>query len=174
MNNLFTSDNLSSQLIHEILERARSRDREELVARALVCAHLELHYASSIALPSESDHHGEVLVNDTLFHVTVAPTPYLYQRCQANLQNGYQVFILVPERILPDVRQYVATILPGKVTVASIEVFLTQSIEYSAAFSIGEIMRGFRQLLEMYNQRIAAQTRDTSLLIELPPNQTIQ
>ena len=177
MNLLFNTDKKSSQLIHEILEHARRLRREDFVARALISAHLSVQYprletqtSSAGTASTESDDRAELFVNDTVFHVTTAPSPYLYEKWAENLQNGYRVFILVPERLLTDVRQYVASVLPGKVTVTSVETFLSQSIEYSAAFSKDEIIRGVWRLLNMYNQQVAALTRDTALLIELPHN----
>jgi hypothetical protein len=96
--------------------------------------------------------------------------PALYQKCQKNLDDGYRVYLLVPDRTLSGARQNADLILPGKIAVESIESFVSQNIEELSDFSKKKLTCGFRKLIDTYNTRVVRSETDRSLLIELPKN----
>jgi hypothetical protein len=109
-------------------------------------------------------------IGDTAFHVTVAPMPAHYEKCQQNLNDGLRVYLLVPDRILNGARQNAELLMPGKIAVESIESFVSQNIDELSAFSKKQLAAGFKLLLETYNKRVDASEVDKSILIDLPKN----
>lgn len=163
--------------ISNMLSIAREIGKEGPLAQHLVGAKLELRFPK-IKIGNESystaddqlGRPGDFCIGDTAFHVTVAPMPALYQKCQKNVDDGYRVYLLVPDRTLNGARQNADLILPGKVAVESIESFVSQNIEELSDFSKQKLAAGFRQLLETYNKRVDVCEIDKSMLIELPKN----
>jgi len=165
------------QAVQALLALARENGKEGPVAQHLVGAKLELRFPNK-EIGSESystaddqlGRPGDFCIGDTSFHVTVAPMPALYQKCQKNLDDGYRVYLLVPDRTLSGARQNADLILPGKIAVESIESFVSQNIEELSDFSKKKLTCGFRKLIDTYNTRVVRSETDRSLLIELPKN----
>jgi len=165
------------QAVQALLALARENGKEGPVAQHLVGAKLELRFPDK-EIGSESystaddqlGRPGDFCIGDTSFHVTVAPMPALYQKCQKNLDDGYRVYLLVPDRTLSGARQNADLILPGKIAVESIESFVSQNIEELSYFSKKKLTCGFRKLIDTYNTRVERSETDRSLLIELPKN----
>jgi hypothetical protein len=163
--------------ISNILSVARETGKEGPLAQYLVGAKLELRFPD-IKIGNESystaddqlGRPGDFYIGDTAFHVTVAPMPALYEKCQQNLNDGMRVYLLVPDRTLNGARQNADLILPGRVAVESIESFVSQNIEELLDFSKKKLTAGLRGLLETYNKRVEACEIDKSMLIEMPKN----
>lgn len=50
-------------------------------------------------------------VGDTAFHITLSPTESLWSnRCRANLQHGFRVHVLVPDRLVDAARNLAAEV----------------------------------------------------------------
>jgi len=94
----------------------------------------------------------------------------VYEKCRHNLENGYRVFLLVPERALTGARQNAELMMPGRIAVESIETFVGQNIEELSYFSRDKLKSGFRRLLETYNARVDAAETDKSMLVEISTN----
>lgn len=174
---VFNPELTTWQSIHEILEQSRSVGKEGPVAQYLIGAKLELRFPNlSIRNDSystsdvQSGSPGDFLINDTAFHITVAPNQGHYDKCKANVEKGYRVCLLVPDRIMIGARQNADNQLCGRITVQSIESFVSQNIEELSSFAKGELIHGFRQLLDIYNQRVDQVEHDKSMLIEIPRN----
>lgn len=165
------------QAVQSLLAQARETGKEGPLAQHLVGAKLELRFPK-IEIGNESystaddqlGRPGDFCIGDTAFHVTVAPMPALYQKCQKNVDDGFRIYLLVPDRTLNGARQNADLILPGKIAVESIESFVSQNIEELSVFSKQKLATGFRQLIETYNKRVDACEIDKSMLIELPKN----
>lgn len=165
------------QAIQQLLAQARETGKEGPLAQYLVGAKLELRFPE-IAVGNESystaddqlGRPGDFYIGDTAFHVTVAPMPALYEKCQQNLNDGMRVYLLVPDRTLNGARQNADLILPGRIAVESIESFVSQNIEELSDFSKKKLTAGLRGLLETYNKRVEACEIDKSMLIEMPKN----
>lgn len=174
---VYTPENSTWQAIHEILEQARLVGKEGPVAQYLVGAKLTLRlpntdirndtYSTS---DLQSGMPGDFLVRKTVFHVTVAPTTGHYEKCVANLSQGYRPYLIVPDRVLVGTRQNAESVAPGRISVRSIEDFVSQNLDELFALSEGDLIGGFRQLLEVYNERVDMVETDKSLLIEIPRN----
>lgn len=174
---IYNPANTAWQSVHDLLETAKEVGKEGPVAQYLVGAKLSLRFPHlnvrndiSSAQDELSGSPGDFLVNDAAFHVTVAPNPGHFEKCKQNIGMGYSVYLLVPDRILVGTRQNAESLLPGQITTQSIESFVAQNLEELSVFSKGELIGGFRRLLERYNERVDQVEPDKSMLIEIPRN----
>ncbi len=172
----YSRDTTSRELIGAILESADKRRKSGDVAEYLVGAKLALRFpghdirnSAASAADEQTDERGDFEINDCVFHVTVAPNSGHYNKCQSNLANGFRVFLLVPDRILAGARQNAELATDGRVSVESIESFVSQNIEELSEFSSEKVSQNMRLLLETYNERISRVESDLSLQIIIPP-----
>ena len=165
------------QNIQGLLALARETGKEGPVAQHLVGAKLQLRFPE-IEVSNESystadeqlGRPGDFYVGDTAFHVTVAPMNPVYEKCKDNLENGYRVFLLVPERAVAGARLNAELMVPGRIALESIESFVGQNIEELSYFSRDKVKSGFRRLFETYNARVDTAETDKSMLVEIPRN----
>jgi hypothetical protein len=165
------------QMLQNLLEAARESGKEGPVAQYLIGAKLAVRFPgedienfSYSTADVQTERSGDFSVRDTIFHVTVAPQTQLIEKCRKNLQNGYRVYILVPERVVLGARQLADQAVPGQITVMSIEGFTAQNIEEMACFSNNELKSRLHALLETYNKRVGEVEIDNSMLINIPAN----
>ncbi len=165
------------QAVSDLLSLARDTGKEGPVAQYLVGAKLQLRFPlvkigneSYSTADDQLGRPGDFLVGDTVFHVTVAPMPAVYEKCKRNIEDGFRVYLLVPDRSLMGAKQNAEAVAPGKITVESIESFVGQNIEELSVFSKDRIKVGFFRLLEIYNERVNDVEMDKSMLIEIPRN----
>lgn len=166
-------------IIKDLLKTARDSGKGGQVAQYLVGAKLEqrLRHAG-VTVSNESystadvqlNRQGDFLIGDTVFHVTLAPAPPLYEKCKWNLDNGYRVFLLVPEDVVVGVRQNADATASGRIAVEAIESFVGQNIEEMSNFSAEKLRQEFLELLNTYNRRVDAVEIDKSVMIEIPPS----
>jgi hypothetical protein len=113
--------------VRELFKGAQEAGKDEVLTRHLVGASLHLTLPGAVQdnpTCRRGDHtipQGHFLVGDTVFQVIMAPYMEVYDRCRENLENGCRVWLLVPEQYFCGTRQNAEIILPGKVTVASVE-----------------------------------------------------
>lgn len=167
------------QVIHNLLELANQDGKEGPVAQHLVGAKLHLRFPD-IQISNESystsdeqlGRRGDFNMGDTIFHVTVAPMLGVYEKCLRNIDQGFRAYLLVSDKRLIGARQNAETIaqgrLAGRITIESIESFVSQNIEEIALFSKDKLAMGLLRLLETYNKRVEAVEIDKSMLIEIP------
>ncbi len=163
--------------VHEILEQADLVAKAGPVAQYLVGAKLQLRFPD-VAIANDrysapdvqTGRQGDFQVEDTAFHVTVSPTPAVYEKCLQNIRSGLRVYLLVPDGVVVGARQNAHTAAPDRIAVESIESFVANNIEEQSQFAKDRLMSGFRRLLEKYNERVDAIELDKSLLIEIPPS----
>ena len=167
------------QFISNLLELARRDGKAGPVAQHLVGAKLQLRFPNeTIGRESYSTadkqlgRAGDFQVANTAFHVTVAPTLGLYDKCERNINASFRPYILVPYDRLVGVRQNIegSSLGKGKIAVESIESFVSQNIEELSNFATNELADMLYQLLTEYNSRIDEAEADKSLLVEIPRN----
>ena len=165
--------------IHQILQIAKKSGKSGPVAQHLVGAKLQLRFPDievpnnpASAADQQTGRAGDFQIGDTAFHVTVAPTrDNLFEREKENIQHGLRVYVVVPDEKLTTARGYAEEQLPGQasqIAVCAIEAFVAQNIDELATFAKGQLLQGFRALLEAYNRRVDAVESDKSVLIDIP------
>ena len=165
--------------IHQILQIAKKSGKSGPVAQHLVGAKLQLRFPDievpnnpASAADQQTGRAGDFQIGDTAFHVTVAPTrDNLFERVKENIQHGLRVYVVVPDEKLTTARGYAEEQLPGQasqIAVCAIEAFVAQNIDELATFAKGQLLQGFRALLEAYNRRVDAVESDKSVLIDIP------
>ena len=171
----YRRDTTSRELIGAILESADQRRKSGDVAQYLVGAKLALRFpdldirnSAASAADQQTDERGDFEINDCVFHVTVAPNSGHYDKCKTNLADGLRVFLLVPDRILAGTRQNAELAITGRVSVESIESFVSQNIEELSEFASEKVSHNIRLLLETYNERLSRVESDLSLQIKIP------
>jgi hypothetical protein len=174
---VFDPRNTTRQIVHEILTAAHQTGKLGPVAQYLVGAKLQLRFpAIKVSNDSYSTadvqlgRRGDFMIEDTAFHVTVAPMPAVYDKCKTNLDAGCRVYLLVPESAVVGARQNADLIAQGKIAVESIESFVGQNVEELSKFSQKGLLAEFLKLLQTYNQRVEAVESDKSMMIEIPTN----
>ena len=65
----------------------------------------------------------------------------VYEECQANLRDGCQVHLIVPDRVLAGTCQNTEIIEPGRISVESIEAFVRMKIDRISAFQRDKSVR---------------------------------
>ncbi len=174
---VYAAEKTTSHLIGDILEAARASGKEGPVAQHLVGAKLQLRFPSmSISnrcYPSADEQTGrrdDFMVQDTAFHVTVAPAAGVFERCVANLNEGKCVFLLVPARSVEGARQNADIAASGRIDVAAIESFVGFNVNEISMFGKGASAQALGKLLNIYNSRVKETETDLSLVIDIPKN----
>lgn len=181
----FEHNKTSWDVVHNLLTEVKQRrdaNVSGIVAQHLVGAKLQVRFPeipigqeSASTADMQSGRSGDFLIEDTVFHVTMAPMDKLYDKCLDNVRADQRVYILVPDELLASVRQTVNvnpvySSLAGHVAVESIESFVSQNLEELSSFSRDKLRIGLRKLLDVYNSRIEAVETDASTTIEIPQN----
>ncbi len=164
------------QIVESILSVAREKRKEGPIAQYLVGAKLQLRFPN-MQISNESystadiqlGRQGDFFIGNTVFHVTVQPLPGVFEKCKQNIDHGYHVYLLVPDRIVQASRQMAESFQVEKVFVQSLESFIGQNIDEIASFAHSELVRNLKALLDIYNERVEAVEVDKSMMIELPP-----
>lgn len=173
----YTTEKTTSYLIGDILDASRASGKEGPVAQYLVGAKLQLRFPgmsisneSFSSADQQTGRDGDFTVQDTAFHVTVAPMTAVYEKCVANLNDGKSAFLLVPARSVEGARQNADNVASGRIDVAAIESFVGFNVNEIATFGKGESAQALRKLLEIYNSRVKDVETDLSLMIDIPQN----
>jgi hypothetical protein len=166
-------------IIKDLLKAARGAGKGGQVAQYLVGAKLEQRLrADGVVVGNESystadmqlNRPGDFHIGDTVFHVTLAPAPAVYDKCKRNLEDGFRVFLLVPDDVVIGARQNAEMLAPGAIAVEAIESFVGQNVDEMSRFSTDAIRAELRDLFETYNRRVDAVEVDKSVMVDLPPS----
>lgn len=168
--------------ISAILEAATAASKHGQVAQQLVAAKLRIRFPKLeipafpvYAQDSQTGRKGDIVVNDTAIHVTVAPNQNHYLACQRNVSEGMLALLLVPSRKVDGTRQFLADAVPvDGIAVQGIEEFVGQNIGEIAEFRSGNLAIAIGSLLREYNAIIDQHESDKSLMIEIPDALTIK
>jgi hypothetical protein len=172
----YNPDLITWRFIRDLIKSAQERNQEAGMTKHLVGAMLHLAFPGAVVDDPTSQMEGKTallgdyLVGDTVFHVILAPVMPVYDHCRSNIDQGFQVFLLVTDKYFCGTRQNAEIILPGKIMVASIESFICQALERHAGFSKKQMGEAIRQMLLTYNDRVRNLETDQTLLIQVPPN----
>ena len=165
----------SHDIIRAILDAADERGKAGEVSEYLVGAKLAVRFpdydirnSAASAADVQSAEQGDFQVNDSVFHVTVAPNNGHYEKCQRNISEGFRVFILVRDDMVGSTRNIANQLTSGQASVESIESFVSQNIEELSEFASSRVPQGLKGLFEKYNDRVSEVETDMSLQINIP------
>ncbi len=176
---IYNPSHTTWQIVSHILALSKEQGKEGPVAQYLVGAKLALRFPA-MTVPNHSystadamlHREGDFQLGTTAFHVTVAPSPEVFERCRANLAAGLRTFLLVPDRFLDAARQMAS--LPESdarsIAVEAIESFVGTNVEELSAFDAPKLKTNLTALIKKYNERVNAVENDKSMLIDIPPN----
>lgn len=146
----------------------RNYGGDELIVEDISRIEIENH--SYTTADQQLGRPGDFLINDTVFHVTVAPMPAVIGKCENNIRQGYRAILLVPESKTMAAKQMAETLNVNQIGIFSIETFVGQNIEEISQYQKNELTQGFLNFLRKYNERVAAVETDLSMQIEIPEN----
>lgn len=172
----FDANRPARNLVGEILSKAQERNQSGPVAQHLVGAKLTIRFPDITignfpysASDDQAGRAGDFHVNNTAFHVTVAPNLHHVDRCAKNIRQGLAVFMLVADEKLLAARTLLETKnLDTKVAVESVESFVGQNLSEMSEFAPDRFAQKLGELLREYNRRVSEAETDGSLLIEIP------
>ena len=161
--------------LEALMQTAKELGKEGSVDYHLVGAKLKLRFPEkdienkSYSTADAQQHRpGDFLLGTSAIHVTVAPMPAVFTKCQRNIQDGLRPYLLVPEKLLQGARQNAELNVSGPLEVESIESFVAQNILEVSEFSSELLAKQFLRLLQIYNERVNTVEIDKSMLIEIP------
>lgn len=174
---VFDAKRSTWQIIHQLIKESQTENKGGPVAQHLVGAKLQLRFPEikisnepTSAADAPTNRWGDFSINNTIFHVTVAPMQAVFEKCQQNLNEGLKVYLLVPDSKLAAARELGQQFCGGLIAVESLESFISQNIEEISAFSNNQLKQNIINLVDLYNKRVDSVEIDKSLMIELPSN----
>ena len=160
--------------IHLILDNAEGRSGG-VVEQHLVGAKLARRYPTT-AIPNHPAHAGDAQterggdfeIQKMIYHVTGAPGTRVIEKCAANLQVGLYPILLIPQSkkgqaiALAEVAG-----IADRITILSIEDFVALNIIEMATGEQRDFFSVLKDLVDIYNKRLAEVETDMSLQIEI-------
>lgn len=169
-------------IIAELVEGAFERQREcpgTMVAGAvlqhLVGAKLEMVVAGSViehkgfsVADAPGKRQGDFLINDTVIHVTTAPSEALIRKCLNNLGDNLRPLVITTETGVGGARALAKNCEIGdRIDVLDIEQFIATNVYEWSDFSHLERPASIHKLVAAYNRIIEVSENDHSLKIDL-------
>ncbi|WP_291909982.1 DUF4928 family protein [Chitinophaga sp. CB10] len=174
---VFDAKHSTWQIIHQLIKASQIENKGGPVAQHLVGAKLQLRFPDieisnepTSAADAPTHRLGDFCINNTVFHVTVAPMLAVFEKCQQNINQGFKPFLLVPDSKLAAARELGEQLCEGQIAVESLESFISQNIEELSTFSSDQLKQSIVSLVKTYNNRVDKVEIDKSLMIELPSN----
>lgn len=160
--------------VHMIIENAKSRSGG-VVEQHLIGAKLERRHAG-IVIPNHPAHAGDrqtsragdFEISKQVYHVTATPFRSVIQKCAENIRAGLYPILLVPAE-----QENRARILAQdegineELAIVSIETFVTLNIIELATDEGKNYFDVLKEIVQIYNKRLAAVETDLSLQIQV-------
>lgn len=161
--------------VEVIMREARSHKSQGRVEQHLVGAKLQKRHPD-VAVPvhavtagdAQTGRPGDFQVGEFIYHVTVAPTAALIEKCRANLADGLRPIILVPRELVERAKGLASA--PGieeRLEIWALEDFVAKNLVEMAADSRVPLLDVLKAVLETYNQRVAEAEIDPALRIDV-------
>jgi len=166
--------------VHELLNAAYARQKEVpgMMIAGAVMQHLVGAKLEVMSMPVAIEHHGfavadspggrkgDFLVQDTVIHVTTAPTEALIRKCQENLEQGRRPVIITTESGVGGARALAQNIgLADRIDILEVEQFIAANIYEKSGFTESKRTATVREVLQRYNQIIDSSESDPSLKV---------
>ena len=161
--------------IESIMREAREHKSQGRVEQHLVGAKLETRHPgteipvhSATAGDVQTGRPGDFQVGRWIYHVTVAPTAALIDKCRANLEEGLRPVVLVPRALTERAKGLASG--PGiedRTSVYAIEDFVAQNLSEISADSDMAPLDVLKTIVDRYNSRVEKAEVDPALRINL-------
>jgi len=165
-------------IVADIMTAAGEKKLGGPVAQHLVGAKLARKFPSKkidnfryTAADAQLGRDGDFTVENTAFHVTVAPTLAHLNKCGENIKQGRKPYLVVPADQISKAKAYAeAEKVEDKTAIASIEQFVGQNVDEMGEFAQGKTKMEIAAVLKEYNSRVAEVENDQSIQIIIPKN----
>jgi hypothetical protein len=163
-----------SMWAHTLSEIATQRS-DGIVDHHLVGAILERRFRG-IEIPNYPAHPGsrptsragDFEVSNLVYHVTTTPIQSTFQKCAENIRAGLHPILLVPaERENKALRQAQDEGIGKRISVIPMEAFVTLNIVHLATDEDKDFFDVLKEIVEIYNRRLAAVESDLALQIQV-------
>jgi hypothetical protein len=160
--------------IGAILEQSRDRSGGK-VEQHLVGAKLEERFPG-VNIANNPGHAGDVQtgrsgdfeLGSTVYHVTAAPGRSVIEKCGQNLAAGRHPVLLVPRNAISKAVHVAEDQgLDQRITIVAIEDFVALNIVEMTSGDESQFIGMLRQIVSVYNRRLAEVETDASLKIEI-------
>jgi Domain of unknown function (DUF4928) len=169
-------------IIRDLLGQAKKRQQmatgamyQGTMLQHLIGAKLELvmpeieivHNGASVA-DTVSGRTGDFVIDDSIIHITTAPSEAVIRKCQRNIDSGLKPIILtLSDGVM--VAQALASNaqLGGRIDILDAEQFLAGNLHELALFKVAARQTTLTKLVEAYNKIVSENETDPSLLIEM-------
>jgi len=163
-------------IVEDILRASYDKKIGGPVAQHLVVAKLARRFPGkkienypATAPDEQLKREADFLVENTAFHVSVAPTSDHLQRCAENLVQGRRPYMIVPAAQVAKARAFAEDKkIEGKVAIVAIETFVGQNIDEMGEFHRGRVRPQMAAVLNEYNRRVVEVETDQSIQISIP------
>ena len=160
--------------INIIVENAKGRSGG-IVEQQLVGAKLARRF-QNVDIPNHPVHAadrqterlGDFTISNLVYHVTAAPSRNVLHKCADNLKAGLHPVLLIPSEQENKVRILAQDEgIDQQLTIISIESFVALNIIELATDEHKDFFSVLKEIVEIYNTRLAAVETDLSLQIEV-------
>ena len=157
-----------------IVENAKERS-SGVVEQHLVGAKLEKRF-KGIAVPNHPAHagdrqterEGDFTISKLVYHVTATPSRGVLQKCAGNIRVGRHPILLIPHEQENKARVLAQDEgIDRELTIISIEDFVALNIIELATEESKDFFSVLKEIVEIYNRRLAEVETDLSLQIEV-------
>jgi hypothetical protein len=167
--------------LDELFDQARKRQKQNpgrqylgAVPQHLVGAKLSLilppdkfQLHGAYVADSPTDRSGDFVINNTIIHCTTAPGEPLIQKCKSNIRaNCPPVIVTIYDRVKTAIDLAADAGLEDRAEVWDIQQFLSTNISEHSLFDGAARNAKLADIIEKYNEIIAAAENDPSLRIE--------
>jgi len=160
--------------VEAILAKAQGRSGG-VIEQHLVGAKLQRRHPKA-QIPNHPGHaadfqtgrSGDFPLRGTSYHVTATDGKEAVERCRQNVQEGVHPVLLLPRKYVARASVFAELAgIQGRISVLSIEDFLTQNIIELSTEEEQDFFSVLRSIIEEYNRRLEEVETDMSLKIEL-------
>jgi hypothetical protein len=163
-------------IVEDILRAAHDKKIGGPVAQHLVEAKLARRFPDKVieshtatTADEQLGREADIIIENAVFHVSVAPTSDHLQRCAENLVQGRQPYMIVPAAQIAKARAFAEDKkIEGKVAIVALESFVGQNIDEMGEFHRGRVKPEMAAVLKEYNRRVADVEYDQSIQIIIP------
>lgn len=160
--------------INVIVESAKGRSggvvEQQLVGAKLAKRFKDINISNHPAHAGDrqTDRTGDFVIQQAIYHVTAAPSRNVLQKCAQNIRAGLHPLLLIPEE-----QRNRAQILAQEegihkeMTIIAIEDFVAVNIIELAAEENKDFFTVLKEIVALYNRRLAEVETDLSLQIEV-------